>query len=231
VPGLSLRAALRRAFGQMQMGFGLRPYIPAAVYRAERCNESDVAALKHMLALFFNDEDPGEMLRQYSFPLANTVAFSELWEDPSPTRSELSAIRDAAITSRDVTEGMAQQLGLWPTYPRDEFMGKLPTTDVPLLMMHAPLDPATLLSKATPVRDHFRGKHQHFIEFANGGHSIVSSTPTKEKKSCGTAVLMSFLRAPEGTPDTTCLANLLPVDFNGEPELTKLVFDRDTAWD
>jgi hypothetical protein len=42
---------------------------------------------------------------------------------------------------------------------------------------------------------------------------------------------MSFLRAPEAIPDTTCLGALMPVDFGGDPEGSKVAFDRDSAWD
>jgi pimeloyl-ACP methyl ester carboxylesterase len=231
LPGLPPRVQLRRAFGQMMMGFDLRSYLPAAVHRLDRCTDDDAVAITKLLGLFFNEEDPGEFFRQYSFSLANNVALSELWETPSPTPAELAKIRNAAIVSRDITEGLAVHIGKWPTYPAEDLFGKLATTDLPLLMMQAPLDPATLYAKALPAKAHWTGPRQHWVEFANGGHSMLGSTPTTANKSCGTAVLLSFVRDPKATPDTSCLASLRPVSFEGTPELSKVVFGRDSAWD
>jgi hypothetical protein len=45
-------------------------------------------------------------------------------------------------------------------------------------------------------------------------------------------MLTRFVNDPRATPDTTCLADLVPVDFTGgDPTLVQQLFGTDDAWE
>jgi pimeloyl-ACP methyl ester carboxylesterase len=225
-----MKLMVRRAFGNLAMGWGGRAYIPATIYRLERCNPADVAAVKKMLEKFFGGELViDEQLKQWSFALGDNVALSELWETPSPTVEELTAIREASIVSRDVTGGFEPVLDSWPRYT-DARAGQWAETDKPLLMFAGGLDPATLLEKQRPMRDHFHAPNQHWFEFPDATHGILTASPTKDMHSCGIRMMVSFFDHPE-SPDASCMSNLAPLSFAGEKAASQDLFGTDDAWE
>lgn len=231
VPDLPTHVLFRRAFGQLLMDHALRVYIPAVVYRADRCEPRDVAALKVLVQNLTQEQPVSEFMKQWGWILSDNITMSELWETPSPTAAELSAIREAAVVSRDVTSEMELQIGKWPTYPHDEHYGAWPTTDVPVLFLQGGLDPATLLRKALVAKEHFAKPHQTWVEIPTATHSVITSSTTTEKRSCGTRIMMSFFDNPEATPDTSCLATVAPPDFKGQAAISQALFGTADAWE
>lgn len=230
--GLTQRAQLRIVFGQMMMSFGMRTFIPPIVYRAERCTPADAEAVNKALGLYLLPKPPTPFYTQWGWILSNNVAFSELWEDPSPTAEALQKIRDEAVVSRDVTSAMTPNLGVWPVYGPDEYTGKWATVDTPILALAGGLDPATLLRKALAWKDHFKGPHQHWVEIATATHTVIASSPTSDlTKSCGSRILKNFLEGPTAPLDTSCLLDLAPLTFAGRPDLTKSVLGTDDPWE
>ncbi len=225
-----MRLMVRRAFGNLAMGYGGRPLIPATIYRLERCNEADAAAVKKLLSKWFGGPLVlDEFLRQWSFALGNNVALSELWETPSPTTSDLDTIREASIVSRDVTSGFDPILDTWPRYS-DPLANQWAKTDLPLLMFAGGLDPATLIEKQRPVKEHLHGPGQTWLEFPAAAHGILGSTPMKDGHSCGIKIMVSFLDHPEA-PDTSCISDLAPLSFRAEKTTSQDLFGTDDAWD
>jgi pimeloyl-ACP methyl ester carboxylesterase len=225
-----MRLMVRRAFGNLAMNWGGRAFIPATIYRLERCNAGDAAAVKKMLGKFFSgDIVIDEMLRQWSFALGNNISLSELWETPEPTVDQLTAIREASIVSRDVTSGFEPVLATWPRYtePRAKEWAK---TDRPLLMFAGGLDPATLIDKQRVMRDHFHAPNQHWFEFPDATHAILGSSPTKDNHSCGIRMMVSFFDHPE-SPDASCMSNLAALSFAGERAASQDLFGTDDAWE
>lgn len=232
--GLTRHEAVRRAFGEMLMLPHKRGYVPAAIYRLDRCASADAAAINALFADTYGGGGGGggipEFFKGYGFVLGNNIGFSELYESPPPTSEELAAIRESAVASREITAGMPEQFEIWPRYV-DPLAPAWAVTDTPLLMLAGGLDPATLLRKQVPARDHFRGANQHFIEIPTATHTVIGSSITKAGRSCGTTIMMSFLENPKGPLDTSCLTDVAPVSFDGDPATTNMLFGTDDAWE
>lgn len=233
-PGIPTYVALRRAFGGFLMSPDYRPFVPAVVYRADRCAPNDVAALKTFVGLVAGEPggpgEPDEMMRQWGWILSNNIALSEMWEEPSPTAADLEAIREGAVASRDVTIGLGLHIGSWPTYPKDRYMGLWPSTSTPVLVLHGGLDPATLVRKARPAKQVFTRPGQHYVEVPTATHTVIASSTTTAKRSCGTQIMMSFFESP-AAPDTSCLADVLPLDFRGNAAIANAFFGTPDAWE
>lgn len=232
--GFTRHEAVRLAFGSMLMSAGLRRYVPAAIYRLDRCSEADVAAMNTFFtAIYGTGEEggePNEFMKGWGFVLSNNVMFSELWETPPPTNAILDGIREGAVASREITAGLPDLFATWPRY--DEPRAKAwATTDRPVLMLAGGLDPATLFRKQLPARDAFRGPNQHFVEVPSATHTVIASSQTSEKRSCGTLMMMAFLENPTAPLDTSCLANVVPISFDGDAAMTNGLFGTSNAWD
>lgn len=225
------RVILRRAFGQMMMTWNARRLIPSALARADRCSPEDVTALKALLAYYFASS-PGTdlLLREWGWVLSSYITFSELWETPEITVAQMDAWRNAAAVSRDVTSSFAAPLAVLPRYSHDEYHGGYAITDTPLLMLQGTWDPATRPGPASVLRDAYKGAHQHYIEVPRGSHGILQSAPTVDGKSCGTKLVLDFVKAPKAAPDTSCLSSLASLSFDGTPELNTLLYGTNDAW-
>jgi pimeloyl-ACP methyl ester carboxylesterase len=230
-PGIPTHVLFRRAFGQLLMDPVLRVYIPSTVYRADRCEPRDVAALKVLVANLTQEQPASEMIKQWGWVVSQNIVLSELWETPSPTTAELEAIREGAVASRDVTLGLTANLGSWPTYSPDDYARTWATTGTPVLFLQGGLDPATLLRKARLAKEHFTRPHQHWVEVPTATHTVIASSPTPEKRSCGTRIMMNFIESPEGELDTSCIATVVPIDFRGRTDLSQALFGVPDAWE
>lgn len=228
--GVPVHELFRQLFGQFLMHPDYRKLIAPMIHRADRCEQRDIDALKPFLAAQVGEPEVNEMLRQWGWVLGYHVLFSELWEAPSPTAADLAAIREGAVASRDVTAGMDALVGKWPAYPGDAYMGKWPDRKKPVLVLQGGLDPATLLRKARPGKAVFTKPGQHWIEIPSATHTVIASSVTTEKRSCGTLIMMSFLE-DAASPDTSCLAKVVPLDFAVPASLTQGVFGTTDAWD
>jgi pimeloyl-ACP methyl ester carboxylesterase len=232
LPGVPTHVLYRRAFGSLLMDAGLRGYIPAIVYRADRCSPTDITALKQLNAALTGPQPLSLELRKWGWVLSNNIIYSELFETPTPTAAQLQAIREAAVASRDVTEPMEANLGTWPTYTPDAFARGWADTQLPLLFLQGGLDPATLLSKAREVKPHFTREHQHWVEIPTATHTTIVSSATTARRSCGTLMMMGFIENPTAPLDTSCLQMVVPIDFT-LPSLNnnRALFGRDDAWE
>jgi len=230
LPEIPLHVLFRRAFGQFLMSPDYRLMIPPLVYRLDRCAQKDIDVLKPLVVGMTKEQPVSEFMKQWGWVVSNNVAFSELWETPRPTAADLDAIREGAVASRDVTTQMDVPMTIWPTYPADAWVGKTPATSKPVLVLQGGLDPATLLVKARALKDTFNRPGQHWIEVPSATHTVIGSSATTEKRSCGTMMMMSFMEKPMA-PDTSCLANVIPVTFNPPASLVQQFFGQDDAWE
>ncbi|MBX3188558.1 MAG: alpha/beta fold hydrolase [Labilithrix sp.] len=231
-PDFPTHVLFRRAFSAFLMDPNLRTYIPAVVHRADRCEARDVSALKRLVLVLTQDAPESEMMKQWGWGLTYNIIFSELWEDPAPTVEELAAIRDGAVASRDITEQMGALYHQWPRYTPDASTKTYASTDTPMLFLQGGLDPATLLRKARPMREHFTKPHQTWVEVPTAGHTVFASSTTREGRSCGTRMIMAFLESPTAPIDTSCIADIRPLDFTiPDATLTLEILGTRNAWD
>lgn len=210
----------------------LRTYIPAIVYRADRCEPRDEDALKQLVVALTQEGPESEMMKQWGWGLTYNIIFSELWEDPPPSAAVLAEIREAAVASRDITEQMGALYDKWPRYTPDPSTRAFADTDTPMLFLQGGLDPATLLRKARPMRDHFTKPHQTWVEVPTASHTVFASSTTRESRSCGTKMFMAFIENPTAPVDTSCIADIRPLDFtNPSTKYTSALFGTTDAWE
>lgn len=231
--GRPLHVAFRLAFGTLLMQIQARSAIFPAIYRLDRCSANDVTAMQKFLDTVYAEPPagtPNPFFEQFGFVLSNNIAFSELWEDPSPSADELAALREASIATREITTDMAQERSLWPLYAPDAYAGTWPdASQTPVLVLSGGFDPATLLRKQRVAKDHLSGPGRIFVEVPSATHTVVASSTTTTNRSCGTKIMMSFFDDPS-TPDLTCLAEVVPVSFAPDVGLGSALFGAST-WD
>lgn len=224
---------MRQAFGQFLMHPIYRRYIPAILYRLDRCEPRDVTALKYLVGQLTGPQPASPETRLWGWVLSLNITLSELWEQPAPTVAQLDAIRERSVASRDVTTFFEFNSGTWPTYPSDEYTGKWATSDAPMLFLNGGLDPATLLRKARVAKSQFTKPHQHWVEIPTAGHTALAGTSqTTDNRLCGTVMLMDFIENPKGELDTSCIAKVAPLEFEKlVPTYNQAFFGTSDPWE
>lgn len=235
VPDAPTHVLLRRAFGSFLMDPTLRGYIAAIVYRADRCDSHDVAALTVLMNQLTIEQPPPEEHKLWGWVLSQNILHSEFGETPTPTAMQLAAIREASVASRDVTQGFETNLD-WPVYPHDQYVGRWPDTATPLVMLQGGLDPATILSRARVASARFTRPNQTWVEFPTATHTVIASSPyvnaLAERRSCGTAVLMSFIENPRSAVETSCVTQVEGINWAlPSMNLNIGLFGRRDAWE
>ena len=224
---------LRYTLGVLLMDVWTRAFLPAVVYRVNRCNADDEAAVEQLLLLLFGDAQPSIYDQLMSYALFNHVALSELWDDPLPDAAEIAATTAALYVGVDVSPSLASLQNVWPTYPRDQYVGNWPTTAVPLLMMNGDLDPQTPIWVAQEAEAHLNGAYQYFFTLPRSAHGVVAESPVASagQYPCGFQMMLDFIDDARTSPSGDCLADIVTVDFSGNNPYSPYLFGTDDMWE
>jgi pimeloyl-ACP methyl ester carboxylesterase len=213
-----------------------RPFnetIPAVIYRLTRCAPSDMEALDALASYTFPiSADTG-----FSIAVYFNEYFSEMWDHPTYSDSEaffayLDALYEDALIISGEGYAMHEILQRWPVY-EDPLVDQWAETDVPMLLLHGHLDPATPYALAAPAADHFSAANQHFLDFPYAAHGIIFNTPTGHSPlayDCGLGLLEQFLDDPEAGLDTSCMDLVVSFDFEGTHDAARIMGTAD-YWD
>jgi len=247
------RETLRNILAVMAGDWCFRPIIPPLIYRLNRCNESDQIALNNFLQALTggDDEGNGEDGPQLdSQALSDHISLSELFMGISLEEAE--AIADSAFFSDDTALGLAEinATGLWPVYGNDGFIGRVPDTDIPVLMINSTIDGATPLSLAENAKIFFNKEHQSLIPVPFASHGVIFTsyttdiveagvacvTPTPpDWTTCGLEMMFDFIDEPIGELNTSCLNNIYKLEFSGTSTITRILsqinFGTDDMWE
>jgi pimeloyl-ACP methyl ester carboxylesterase len=231
--GLGLDAAGARAFlGSYLAVWPFRDYAPLLVYRMQRCNAADVAAIGHFYStlasfgLSFND---GKAVTEPAF---YHVALSEMWHwDGLPTVASVEADWDKTVMSSGIAVRLAQRQADWPTYPRTGLDGALPAYDGPLLMLQGRLDAAAAVEGARRLQSTYVAPQQTWAEFPYGAHAVYTGTPTTSGKDCGEQIVFQFLDDPAAPIDLACIGDTAAPEFSGTPSLNLKTLGVEDGWD
>jgi pimeloyl-ACP methyl ester carboxylesterase len=231
-PDLGVTSAdVRSILGQMLYSRPLSEYIPALTYRAQRCTTADVTAISNFFTVFQAADAPPT--GGFSLPLQMYIDVSELWTYPTPGVPAVRAAFDQTSIAAGASLATAMAADSWPRYDPAPYAGLWPQTTVPILMMNGGLDPATPLAGALAVKDHLQGPNQTFVEFADEGHGVEGQSPTDTTRShdCGFEIVDQFFNDPTAQLDTSCLANVLPLNFSGVSGLNQNFWGTTDAWE
>jgi hypothetical protein len=222
---------LRHILGSLVGGWDLRPCVPAVIYRLNRCEPGDVDALANLMEALFGDYEPTVYDQLHSESVVFHIGLSELWPDPHPDATGIAGILETLYFSTDLALEFAALQDLWPAYPRDEYADAWPTTSVPMLMMNGDLDPNTPIWITQQAEDHFNQAGQYFYTFPRSLHNILDQSPTSSALTCGSQMFLDFIDDPLAAPDDACLAEILPIDFEGDPGLSMYLLGTEDMWE
>lgn len=212
------RSILKALFGSALYGWSERALIPPVIYRVERCSDQDLGVLGNLADLLFRPmpEPPPADSRYHSHLLYAHIALSEMWPAPgtAPSTAELEAFAESANIASRTSAYLSRLYDSWPRYPEDDHMGKWAITEAPLLLQHGELDflPA---SAYEPIRDRFKGDHQHFVLMPRASHDTLLVPSGPSGAPCGLAMVLSFIDNPHGPLDASCMSEISPLDFKG----------------
>lgn len=240
---------LRSTFSDWLMSDPDRVAIPAVIFRASRCSDSDAQMLEELAAaLSYDGTDYGysdvdtETLLYDSDMLYYLVVFSEMWEMPTPSKATLISWYESGVAASDnylvlpyyclftgSREAACQELVHLPhsnplMYERDEFWnvtGTLPD-GVTALLMSGGLDMQTRRLYGELQYKNVKGDHM-LVDFEYAGHCTTFTTPTTlGGPTCGVQILTSYVQKNGDlrNVDTSCMEDLYPLDFTGDAELS-----------
>ncbi|OQR91021.1 serine protease family S33 [Achlya hypogyna] len=225
---------LRLVFSALLQDMSLRAFIPAIVYRVQRCSDADVLALYNFLIRFAasNSDDSNDM---DSTMLYNLIVASELWRKPTESADELSTVflngligsdaSDLVTTYCIASRGGDSNCASEPTskyplvYPTDKYF------DVPItipkgssvLLMSGVLDPQTYFKYGRYQYASMTGANKQLIEFNYSAHGTIANTPvtTKNGAPCGSQIVASFVDVAGdlSSLDKACLQQVAPMSF------------------
>jgi pimeloyl-ACP methyl ester carboxylesterase len=196
---------------------GAPTLLPMALYRAERCNASDVSALR-LIEKYLGAPQAG-----WSDVLSMNIELSEIWV---PKDAPTAQAEDAALTiSSDSDSFGAKVYPVWPVYPHDQYFGQWATSTAPLLMLSGTLDFGTSGAGMDDDASHFTAPNQRRVIFPNEGHAPSVRSP------CAQSVGISFLRDPGAPLDTACVTSLPPLDFHVTTATSRRILGTDDAWE
>lgn len=211
-----------------------RTYLPATVYRLQRCDPGDVNAIDQMLALLFGDQTTSYYDTLSSDALFYNVALSELWPDATahPELDDIAEVEASLFISTGLSPRVADVQDIWPDYVDNGLVDDWAVTATPLLMLNGDLDPMTPLWLAELMQPQFVGPHQRFVTVPRAAHCVTCQTPVAAgEQMCGLTLTLSFLQDPTAPLDESCLADIPAESFTGDPALNNLVFGTEDLWE
>jgi pimeloyl-ACP methyl ester carboxylesterase len=205
-------------------------YVPALIYRLQRCSNEDIQALVSFFTIY--QQMHSAPVESFSAVLFYHVAGSEMWPSPSPSVEEMQARLEPLLMATVGVE-LAAAVSVWPLYDPAPYGGKWPQTSVPMIMSNGTLDVATPLVGARQAEAHFQGPHQTFLEFPDTGHCVGGQTPMDAARTtdCASTIAMQFIADPTATLDTSCMDDVLPLNFQGTEADNVTFWGIKDAWD
>ncbi|KAH3755951.1 alpha/beta hydrolase fold [Pelomyxa schiedti] len=202
-----------------------RVLIPPTVFRINRCNSDDIAALNHLMKLIgggglnIGDEP---LIPADNVLLLINIETSELLSFDTPPDAKTLAEQSMSLYFATFAEVEVRVwYDFWNRYPLDGYTQKVPNVDgLPLLMLNGNLDPATPVYWPSDLWMHYFSSSPlaKFVMLDTSTHgSLVYSPVTNSDTPCGIQVLASWLLGgyETNTVDTTCLSHLAPIDWEG----------------
>jgi len=212
-----------------------RAHFYPLIYRMDRCTPDDVTVVAHYVTALlaqFQATAPTVANRD-SAVLQWHVGFSELWEAPPPSTSDLESRCADRVFCPGVASAAAPIYPSWPRYEPDQYVNEWPTSKTPILSMNGELDPQTPIENASITAQKLTAPHQAFVSVAFSPHIVAVESPVKTANAapCGAQMMASFVRDPNVAPDTSCLSDLAPLAFTEDPAVIQQFFGTRDMWE
>lgn len=239
-PSLGMKPSqLSKLTGDMIASRQSREDALAILYRVDRCHEEDVKAVQHYFKTIKELGSKGAGAwdpRRFSTALFYNIIFSESTGGGQlavPSLKDLSTICENAVFCPTLSEMARRVYDHWPQYKADRFFGTQTNFRVPVLAMSGGLDPKTPIETARSIASKFEGVSQTFIEFPLAPHGLWANSAVKEKGklNCAGQLVAQFLGAPGQKLNTACAADLVGLNFKGDPKRNAKLFGKKSAWE
>ncbi|ETN00300.1 hypothetical protein PPTG_18011 [Phytophthora nicotianae INRA-310] len=252
--------ALRQRLAVLLKDTTARTIIPPIVYRLSRCDTNDVDAMTHFFAgidSFFSStsqDDPFQSTLLYYL-----IIFSDMWETPTPSTSEM----ESRFTNASITDGMyslnslycafskekspackelnlANYEGEGIIYQRDQYWNKraIVSTQASVLLLSGKLDPQTPHKYAEYLFDALDCQKKELITFDYAAHVATVSTPfgadiNGTSLNCGMELLVSYVKNNGDLQrmDRSCIDEMPPFNLTVPIEYVQGFFSTDEVYD
>ncbi|OWY98056.1 hypothetical protein PHMEG_00031276 [Phytophthora megakarya] len=213
---------IRRFLGQLMGDSIQRTFIAPVVYRLHRCESEDISVLTNFIERInlFRSRDINQENAYWSSALYYLILYSEMWEIPTPSKSEMlerfksvrmSGSGDYWLSahycafSKDKSDPCAElDVGNYKAhgiiYERDEYWNKSATipNQASVLLLNGKLDPVTPNKYAKYLLDALQGDKKELISFDYAASGAVASAYLDEldetKGTCGVELLASYVK-------------------------------------
>lgn len=211
-------ATWKVVFGVFLMDYNLRNWLPALVYRLDRCNAADREAIATLFSRIFSG---GGGLPRTSHVLQIHQVLSEFFPRAHVDDAPIAAARSTATFFQDALRDAYAMQDSWPRSPLDPNASAYAPPSVPMLVMAGDLDPAAPpATVGNGYRDHLTGPHQTFVLIPFGAHTVLTSAPVAAgMPSCSVQLVRAFLADPSATLPVGCAAEVLHPSLDAPPDL------------
>lgn len=215
--------------GTLLTGWAVRALAPAIVYRADRCDAGDVAALRRLIDIAFPDA-PNPPAADFTTLLHYHVLLSDLWPANPLSAAEYEAAERALTFTSGGNAILTEIHAVWPRNV-PEHDNTWPALEVPMLVLQSDIDPNTGPSEIPELVSQFTRNDQQVVMFPQSNHVVVGHSRTADSDSCGLDLIAAFIADPTGTLDTSCAAENIPQDFEANPALNLQLFGTADRWE
>jgi hypothetical protein len=211
--------------------------LPSLIHRLNRCNEQDIRLIRQVVDKW-HPADPqlAPADAPSSYIAGRLISGSEKDRSAEPRtvrqlKDEFTNEITVAIGDTAIEEGVSDDMpATWITYPPDEYYGKWPQSDSPLLMLQGGLDTATPLPRALNARGYFAGtSYRTWVTFPETNHRVIGYTPMLDGDDCARSIFIRFIDSPKSHVDKSCVARMKPTDWSGSLEQLQ-GYPVDGAW-
>ena len=223
-------AMLRSILGSFLIQVTTRNYIPALLYRLNRCDpDLDFGALSFFLqALAANASRLPSCVPLGSSILGTNIILAELF-NPSYSMEQLQAMFNASFFATGPGMAQKQIYPYWPVYTPDQYFNQSFTTNsASVLLLNGLLDPQTPFEYALGQFDYISTapNQKHLIAIPFAPHYTVMRSPVNNSNiDCGMQLVLQFLNDPTKKPDDSCTQFVQPINFRGNVNaVNELVF-------
>lgn len=208
----------RAVFSVFLMDYNLRNWLPALLYRLDRCAPGDQAAIATLFGQLFGG---GGGLPRMSRVLQAHIALAEFWPEGQADEAPLVRARAENVFFQD---GIAHVYAAQPTWPRYEvgaIRDQYAPPSLPMLVLAGALDPAAPPAEVGHgYRDHLTGPAQTYVEIPFGAHTVLTTGSVGEgMPSCPVQLVRAFFEDPEQSLPIACADAVLPPSFDAPTAL------------
>lgn len=210
----------------LQRGDAYPTLIPPIFSRLDRCAGRDVRAFVHLFDTLFPAGGGGIGEKPGHSPVAQRhLAYGDLWGPDAPPLSALQDVVDQAVATTAVSVSFAETRPDWPLVPPSAPEdGSYPITTVPILALQGALDPTGPLDRLDGLAAWLDRPDGHFVVVPSAHHVTLNYGE------CPRSIQAAFLADPRAPLDASCLADVPPLAFAGDPSFDEAIWGTADRW-